>query len=496
MSRLQGKTIDLLVRVSRMGERVESAESTITVDDQDGAMRQAIHAGGGRVGQSFKMLDQSGFTIHTSPVYEAILDRVRSGKSDGVAVAYADRLSRNWRAVGRFYDALEEAGGELLIAGMPGVDYRSADGRLILGMMHVAGETLSLTAKARGNRIADEVVERGVPNRVPYGYRRNAWAGEKEREDLHPKALVPDPSAAPVVARVFSLRSDGHSYEEICRTLTGEGIPAPGGGVWVQSSIRQTLRNRAYLGEVTLGGRVKRQAHEPLVSLALFNRVQSSRKVKRTGRMASGIAGSILVCSGCGNPMRVIGSSAAPSPEDKRGHAGGGRRLSYGCPGLRSGGECSRRVYVTKDVADDYVEDLLCDLLEQSEGVDIVASARELSIARQEAAEAKAEVEAFLSLQSALDPEDFTSGYRMRKDRAAEAEAREEALLSEAAEADGLPTSGSAYEALDFEARRRVARTVIDSIVVSPPLSRARGADITERFSVRFHGAGEVMSTA
>jgi DNA invertase Pin-like site-specific DNA recombinase len=489
------KTIDLLVRVSKMGDRLESAESTLTIEDQVRFMEDAIRAGGHRPGITIKMLDQSGFTIHKSPAYGTLLERVRSGKSGGAAVAYADRLSRNWRAVGRFYDELEELGAEFLIAGMPGVDYRKPDGRLILGMMHVAGETVVMGAKVRSARNLEQNVRDGVLNRVPYGFRRNEWAGEGilELPGRHPKCLVEDPATAPIVRRIFKLREDGHSVNEICRALNEDGIPAPGGGAWVHSSIRQTLRNPAYIGHVVIGGRVNEKAHEPLVSLAQFKRCQSTRKVKRNGRLKAGIAGSLVVCSGCNHPMRVIGSSAKPGSGDHRGQAG--RRLSYGCPGLRSGGPCKRPTYITKDVADNYVEELLAELLEQTAGVDIVASARELEAARLKLERAREERERFVELQSALEAEDFTAGYRKRKDTEAELELRYEELLSEATEADGLPTSGSAYAALDFEGRRRVARKVIDSIVVSPPLSRSRKADITERLEVRFRGTGEVVSS-
>src|SRR5262245_28101877 len=111
------KVYDSLIRVSKMNGRKESAESTMTTDDQDAACRRTIREAGGRRGRTFEALDQSGFTIHQSGVYATILERVRAGKSDGVVVAYGDRLTRNWRAVGAFYDALEEAGAEVLIAG-------------------------------------------------------------------------------------------------------------------------------------------------------------------------------------------------------------------------------------------------------------------------------------------------------------------------------------------------------------------------------------------
>lgn len=486
--------IDLLIRVSKTNGRIESAESTITIGQQRDGMVEAIKAKGHTPGIEIQMLDQSGFDIAKSSAYPTILERKRTGKSEGAAVMYADRLSRNWRQVGAFYEELEEEGGEFIIAGMPGVDYRTADGRLILGMMHVAGETVTMMAKARGNLIADEVVKNGVPNRAPYGYRRN-WDEEHGRKYVEEfngrvhfaKALVPDPATAPVVKRIFKLREDGHSYAEICAELNGESIPAPGGGAWVFSSVRQTLRNETYLGHVILGKtRRKDNAHEPLVSLSQFRRVKSTRKVKRTGLMVAGIAGSLVVCSGCKHPMRVIGGGDTAKRR---------RRLSYACPRLMSTGPCPRPVAITKDVADDYVEELLAELLEQTEGVDIVASAREIERARREWQAAQDEREAFVLLSSALEAADFTAGYEQRKSRESELELRYEELLSEASEANGLPTSASAYRALDFESRRRVARRVIDSLVVSPPLSRSSFADPAERLEVRLHGTRQVTDS-
>jgi hypothetical protein len=71
------KSYDALIRVSRMGDRKESSESTMTLDDQASVISRAIKEAGGRRGKTFEALDQSGFTIHTTRVYEQILDRVR-----------------------------------------------------------------------------------------------------------------------------------------------------------------------------------------------------------------------------------------------------------------------------------------------------------------------------------------------------------------------------------------------------------------------------------
>jgi DNA invertase Pin-like site-specific DNA recombinase len=264
------KVYDALIRVSKMNGRKVSAESTMTVDDQDDAIRGAIKEAGGRSGKTFEALDQSGFTIHRSEAYAALLERVRSGKSAGVVVAYGDRLTRNWRAVGAFYDALEDAGAEVIVAGMPGVDYRTPTGRMVTGMMAVVSDAQYQSAKVRSDNLAEIVLARGVPNRVPFGYRRNGRELDGQIVKTDPardmKAVVPDEHTAPIVRRIFQMRIDGYGTTGIVHALNEAGVPAPNGGAWVASSVGTLLKNESYLGIVRLGDRRVEGAHEALVS--------------------------------------------------------------------------------------------------------------------------------------------------------------------------------------------------------------------------------------
>jgi DNA invertase Pin-like site-specific DNA recombinase len=471
------KTYDALIRVSKTNGRKESDDSTMTITDQEAAITRAIQEKGGRRGKTFKALDQSGFTIHESDVYPALLDRVRTGKSDGFVVAYGDRLSRNWRTVGKFFDDLEAVAAEYVDASSPEIDYRTDEGRMITGMKAVMGEVPSLAARKRGNRIADLTVARGVPNRVPYGYRRNAdKLGVKTDPDRDAKALVPDEPAASVVQRIFRMRVDGYRVSAIIETLDEDGVPGPSGGLWTNSSIMTIIRNEAYIGVVKLGGRRLEGAHTPLVSKADWERAKGTRVVTHSGIYKTGLAGGLLECSGCGRPLSVSGDPA---------------RMTYACRRRTADGRCPRPVYVSKRGADRIVEKLIIDVIEQVD-VGQVATAKELTQARVAAEKATAEREAFVKVASALDPDDYLAGYQERRARESEMLTAYDELLSRAADVEALPAELTGWEALPEERKRRVARSLIDRIEVSPPFTRSRLADVSERFTVRWAGTGQL----
>jgi hypothetical protein len=77
------KTVDYITRVSKMGDRLESAESTMTVEDQRRAAREAIKGVGARIGKEHPALDISGHIAANSPQYRAAVDRIRRGEAQG-----------------------------------------------------------------------------------------------------------------------------------------------------------------------------------------------------------------------------------------------------------------------------------------------------------------------------------------------------------------------------------------------------------------------------
>jgi DNA invertase Pin-like site-specific DNA recombinase len=482
------KTYDYIIRVSKMGTRHESDESTMTVEDQRQQCRALIRESGGSVGREHKALNQSGSTSVDSKHFREALRRVRRGESHGIAVAYDDRLARDWRKAGRFYGELEEAGAEVLIANLPGVDYRSTNGRLLTGMMAVVSETKYTTAKDRGLKIADATIARGVANRVPFGYGRNGTfidgkLASKVDPDLDPKALVPDPDTAPLVVRIFEMRVDGHSWTDIGRWLESEGVTPPRGGTWAVSTLRNIIGNEMYLGVVTLGDRRLENAHAPLVSRSLWRAAQSGQTIQRTGRNVAGVAGGLLVCFSCGRRLSVTGS----------------QNPSYTCR-RRLGGVCEHPVYVSKRRADAFVEEQILNVL-RHRSVAAVPTTGEVDNLRQWVANAKAELEDFVVFAKAsVDPELFRRGLDARQDDVNSAQAALDEALDGADAVAELP-SPNGWDALDLDRKRQVARALIDCVVVydateaaekaaklrgveSYP-SRGRGADVEMRFDLR-----------
>lgn len=86
-------------------------------------------------------------------------------------------------------------------------------------------------------------------------------SGVKTRDGARLHRLVPDPVAAPVVARIFTEYVAGRGMKSIAEGLTADGIPSPAahdpernkhrqgnGGAWVQTAVRVILDNPRYTG--------------------------------------------------------------------------------------------------------------------------------------------------------------------------------------------------------------------------------------------------------
>lgn len=484
--------IDGAIRVSNLGGRLVSADSTMTIDQQKGALSAAIatvaqlHGKPYRLGRVVELLDESGFTSAGGDVLGGLLARVESGDSLGMVFAYQSRNGRNWWEQGPFFSRLEKARGLYVIKGLEGIDYRSPIGRQVFGMQAVQDEGVYWTAKTGGENTKEGMMSRLVYNRVPYGYQRNAtWIDgrvvDKRDGGRDAKALVKADTAV-VVERIFTLRDQDYGVGAIVGLLNDEGVPGPRGGRWTHPTVRSILANPIYKGLIVYGRRNRkrdarggepvvrevRDAAMQIVTPALWKRVQGKRgKVQRTGNYKADVAGGVLICQSCGRTLQIVGS-------------GDGRR-HYGCPRTDSTAPpCPRPVHVKQAAGDAYVDRLVSEHVDGLEVGKPVADARRVNQARKAVEAAQVELDALDSVPPSHPK--FMEWATKWGDALLAAKAELERAEAEADMHSDMPESAGDYLARPMLGRNRIARALL-RVEVAPPASRSRFADITARFT-------------
>ncbi len=236
----------------------------------------------------------------------------------------------------RFPELLFEAAGARLIACDMDIDTTTATGHLIRGVLtELAQFELERTSETWLEAKA-AAVGRGAPT-LPTVLRSVSGFGAGHR-------LEPDPVEAPIVVELFELRAGGASWTALLRHFeqrTG------------RSSARQTMSylttNRAYLGELVHGSGAERlvnlEAHEAIVELELWERVQRVNRERAGDRGGLGHAGrsfsllgGIARCSSCGRGL--VRKSKRPES---------GRRNSYDCPSPAH--QCAARAHIGEEGA-------------------------------------------------------------------------------------------------------------------------------------------------
>ncbi len=153
-----------------------------------------------------------------------------------------------------------------------------------------------------GDRVKAAMRRRAVTGEVlgrpPYGYK----VGPRRR-------LVVVPEEGAVVRYIFRLYlKDDLGIRRIARRLNEEGLRTRKDGLWSMVTVRDILRNRAYLGTYSRFGVRVPASHAPLISQEDFQRVQDCldqrRPIAASRRQVSPFLLSGLAhCGYCGNKM-------------------------------------------------------------------------------------------------------------------------------------------------------------------------------------------------
>ena len=230
------------------------------------------------------------------PVFTRMVKLLRAGRAQGVVIHKLDRGTRNFRDWAEIDDLIER--GIEIHAANENLDLRSRGGRLAADLqVAVAVDYIRNLREEALKGIHGRLKQGILPNGVGIGY-LNAGAGK-------PKPI--DPHKGPLVKRVFELYATGaYTLRELTAETERLGLRNRNGRSIPMQEIDKILRNPFYAGII----RSKRfgvfpGAHTPLITQALFDRVQAvlqGRFVRRT-KQHDYLFRRLMRCKTCGRSL-------------------------------------------------------------------------------------------------------------------------------------------------------------------------------------------------
>ena len=200
------------------------------------------------------------------PIFGRMLKLLKKGRARGVIIHKIDRSARNlkdWADLGELIDQ----GIEVHFAN-ESLDLNSRGGRLSADIQAVVASDYIRNLREETKKGFYGRLKQGLfPMPAPLGY-RNIGAGK-------PKEL--DPYAAPLVRQVFELYGTARfNFNELLVETQRLGLRGRSGKSITKNGLSKLLNNCFYIGLIHIDKTNESFAgvHEPLISKALFDRVQ------------------------------------------------------------------------------------------------------------------------------------------------------------------------------------------------------------------------------
>ena len=231
------------------------------------------------------------------PVFGQMLKRLRNGEAAGVIMHKIDRSARNlkdWAELGQLIDQ----GIEVHFSN-ESVDLTSRGGRLSADIQAVVAADYIRNLREEVKKGFYGRLKQGImPMPAPLGY-LDGGAGI-------PKPI--DPVAGPIIREAFNLYATGrYSQHALTEEVNRMGLRTRKGQKVSVNVVSRILANRFYTGVIELkrSGQVYKGLHKPLVSPAIFLRVQGVL----TGRYVRGpsahsfMYSRFIACATCGRSL-------------------------------------------------------------------------------------------------------------------------------------------------------------------------------------------------
>lgn len=324
----------IYLRKSRMDIEAEERGEGDTLSRHEAALLKLAGVRGLCVAEVYREI-RSGETIAARPEMRRLLKDVEAGRYAGVLVMEIERLARgNTTDQGMVADTFQYSHTKIVT---PSKDYdpdnEFDEEYFEFGLFMSRREYKAINRRLQRGRLASLSEGKYIAGRAAYGYERYKLPKEKG----YSLRIVPE--QAEVVRRIFNWYVNGERMPDgswrsmgsftIAKRLDAQGIPSPSGGKWPPCTVKEILKNPAYLGKIRWSyrpsvrhvrdGKIKmtrpeqevplfRGLHEPILPEGLWNRAQEILKershapVPQRACIRNPLAG-LVVCSKCGRSM-------------------------------------------------------------------------------------------------------------------------------------------------------------------------------------------------
>ena len=300
---------------------------------------------------------RTGTTFEGRAAFDALMDEVRAGAVDCIAVKDLSRFGRNMYETSTYLERIFPFLGVRFIAVNDGLDTLQGDGGIVVPFKGLVNEMYAVETSRKVSAVKHRQMEEGevIYGNTCYGYR--VVRGENR--------LDVDDATAPVVPLAFSMFLDGERLVDIASALAEMGAPTPVDHLDAQSSagyagvwrdrpwsaryVAKMLDNPVYTGTLVLGNTYRSlcdgvpahtvpegerlvfpDAHPALVPAEVFSRVRAKRRAQKAAKRAQVAAkeadrnampdelAGVLFCAECGGRM-ILDRRFNPKTGEARG---------------------------------------------------------------------------------------------------------------------------------------------------------------------------------
>lgn len=285
---------------------------------------------------------RTGTTFEGRAAFDALMDEVRAGAVDCIAVKDLSRFGRNMYETSTYLERIFPFLGVRFIAVNDGLDTLQGDGGIVVPFKGLVNEMYAVETSRKVSAVKHRQMEEGevIYGNTCYGYRVVRGEGRLDVDDV----------TAPFVPLAFSMFLDGERLVDIASALAEMGAPTPVDHLDAQSSagyagvwrdrpwsaryVAKMLDNPVYTGTLVLGNTYRSlcdgvpahavpegerlvfpDAHPALVPAEVFGRVRAKRRAQKAAKRAQVAAkeadrnampdelAGVLFCAECGGRM-------------------------------------------------------------------------------------------------------------------------------------------------------------------------------------------------